>query len=170
MWRSPGGGLKTSPATGSSSASFLRTLLPLCQPPLGISGAGATPPHTMSITDLMLGTAHSYCAGRLRSTTEMRGWIPPREAACTVQSPCGSHQHECRVRTWCDQVSAVPCRAAFSFVYGSSAQPGGGGPLGVLTGLLGGSRTRTAAELPATDMRALDSLEDTLRKAGVLNK
>ncbi|CAL5218999.1 g754 [Coccomyxa viridis] len=69
-------------------------------------------------------------------------------------------------------VPATPrdLRAAFSFVYGSSAQPGGGGPLGVLTGLLGGSRTRTAAELPATDMRALDSLEDTLRKAGVLNK
>lgn len=63
-----------------------------------------------------------------------------------------------------------PCRAAFSFVYGPTKQPGRGGPLGVLAGLLGGSRTQTAAELPATDMRALDSLENTLRKAGVLNK
>ena len=42
--------------------------------------------------------------------------------------------------------------------------------MGALSGWLGGSRTKTAAELPATDMRALDSLEDTLRKAGVLNK
>lgn len=62
------------------------------------------------------------------------------------------------------------CRAAFSFVYGPAGQPGRGGPLGALAGLFGGSRLRPAAELPATDMRALDNLEDTLRKAGVLNK
>ena len=71
---------------------------------------------------------------------------------------------------WPDRLPGVARRAAFSFVYGPAAQPGGGGPLGVLAGLLGGSRARVAAELPATDMRALDSLEDTLRKAGVLNK
>ncbi len=62
------------------------------------------------------------------------------------------------------------CRAAFSFVYGPAEKPAAGGPLGALAGLFGGSRTKAAAELPATDMRALDSLEDTLRKAGVLNK
>ena len=100
-----------------------------------------------------------------------------RRGSAIGTTPC-AHQLSCRHAAEASLEKAVPlsqapcnaCRAAFSFVYGSSAQPAASGPLGVLAGLFGGSRTKTAAELPATDMRALDSLEDTLRKAGVLNK
>ena len=58
------------------------------------------------------------------------------------------------------------CRAAFAFVYKERVpQP----QRGLLARWLGGGSAAPMAELPATDMRALDGLESILRRAGVLN-
>lgn len=68
--------------------------------------------------------------------------------------------------------AASLCRAAFEFAYDDEGGPVSAalGAESLLTRILRRPGKPAAAELPAGDMRALDSLARILRTVGVLNK